>query len=441
MIDFPANPTIGQNFTAAGVTWTWDGAKWTGTVNSSGGGASISVGDVPPTNPKLGALWWDSVGGQLYLYYNDGNTIQWVPVTNQMGGAYLPLTGGFLTGALNLAADPVSALQPVTQQYFNKYPMIGDNRIINGDMRIDQRGVSTTGGAAIGYAIDRWQFGASQIGKLTWGNNSFFASAGPRGFPYFLGFVSTSAYASLATDYFRIAQIIEADMVSDFAWGAAGAQSVTLSFWATSGTTGTFSGSICNAAATRSYPFTFSLPTAATWTKIVLTIPGDTAGTWVMSGNAASLILAFDLGSGATYRGPANAWTATNYVGATGSVSIVATSGAYLFVTGVKLEIGSIATPFNRQSLAKSMADCLRYYQVVFGIAGGYNLGGSQIYNSLSYQFMRAVPSVTFVNIAYTNASGLGLGYSLNNSLYAVATITGTGAGTVTYFAILDAEL
>jgi hypothetical protein len=408
-------------------------------------GGSVVVGDAAPTTPQPGTLWWDSVGGQLYVWYVDANSSQWVIANNAAGllaSGYLALSGGTMTGPITLPGNPTAPLQTVPKQYVDALPVaMNDNRLINGDMRIDQRGVSTTGGAAIGYAIDRWQFGASQTSKLTWGNNSFFASTGPRGFPYFLGFVSTSAYASLATDYFRIAQIIEADMVSDFAWGVAGAQPVTLSFWATSGTTGTFSGSICNAAATRSYPFTFSLPTAATWTKIVLTIPGDTAGTWVMSGNAASLILAFDLGSGATYRGPANAWAATNYVGATGSVSIVATNSAYFFVTGVKLEIGSIATSFNRQSLAKSMADCLRYYQVVFAIAGGYNLTGSQVYSSLSYQFMRAVPSVTFVNIAYTNASGLGLGYSLNNSLYAVATITGTGAGTATYFAILDAEL
>jgi hypothetical protein len=440
MIDFPANPTIGQNFTAAGVTWTWDGAKWTGTVNSSGGGASISVGDVPPTNPKLGALWWDSVGGQLYLYYNDGNTIQWVPVTNQMGGAYLPLTGGFLTGALNLAADPVSALQPVTQQYFNKYPMIGDNRIINGDMRIDQRNGGASG-TAVAYTVDRWAYSGTQAARGTWGRN-FGGATGPASFPYYLQFATTvSAYTLLATDTFSFYQAVEADFISDFAWGTAAAQPVTLSFWVYSNLTGTFSGSLRNYAANRAYPFTFSIPAAATWTKIAVTIPGDTGGPWVMSGNAGALFLAFDLGSGVNFRAAAGAWTTGNIVGATGAVSVAAVASAVFLVTGVKLEVGSVATPFNRQSLAKSMADCLRYYQVVFGIAGGYNLGGSQIYNSLSYQFMRAVPSVTFVNIAYTNASGLGLGYSLNNSLYAVATITGTGAGTVTYFAILDAEL
>ena len=153
-------------------------------------------------------------------------------------------------------------------------------------------------------------------------------------------------------------------MIGDFAWGTSGAQPVTLSFWARSSLTGTFTGSLTNYAGTRSYPFTFSLPAANTWTRIVITIPGDTAGTWVMSGNCGALSVTFDLGAGANFSGPAGAWASGNFVGATGAVSVVATNAATFYVTGVKLEIGSVATPFNRQSLAKSMADCQRYYEV-----------------------------------------------------------------------------
>ena len=83
-----------------------------------------------------------------------------------------------------------------------------------------------------------------------------------------------------------------------------------------------------------------------------------------MSGNASSMYLLFDLGTGSTYRGPAGAWAGTTYNGVTGAVSVVGTNGASFSVTGVKLETGSVATPYNRQSLAKSMIDCQRYFQL-----------------------------------------------------------------------------
>ena len=152
-------------------------------------------------------------------------------------------------------------------------------------------------------------------------------------------------------------------MVSDFVWGGANAQPVTLSFWAFSSLTGMFSVVNRNAAASRAYPFTYSIPTANTWTRIVVAIPGDTSGTWTLSGNGQGVVVIFDLGSGAVYRGPAGVWAPNGYCGATGTVSVVGTNGATFYVTGVKLEIGSVATPYNRQSLAKSMADCQRYYQ------------------------------------------------------------------------------
>ena len=230
--------------------------------------------------------------------------------------------------------------------------VIGDNRIINGDMRIDQRNAGASGTAISVYTVDRWLYNTNQASKGTWGRG------GPgvgvltaTGCPYLLSFTSSSAYTSLAADVFSLQQPIEADMVSDFAWGTANAQSATLSFWVSCTLPGTFGGSIRNDTGSRSYPFSFQLP-ASVWTKIVVTIPGDTTGTWVMGGNAKSVQVCFDLGTGATARGPANAWASANYVGVTGAVSVVGTNGASLSLTGVKLEIGSVATPYNRQSLS-----------------------------------------------------------------------------------------
>jgi hypothetical protein len=273
----------------------------------------------------------------------------------------------------------------------------GDNRLINGDMRIDQRNNGASGTATGVYTVDRWAYSASQASKGTWQR---WNGASLPGFPYALNFISSSAYASAAGDNFGFYQRIEADMVSDFAWGASSAQPATLSFWVFSTLTGTFSGAIQNlpAPGTRSFPFTYSIPVASTWTKIAITIPGDTAGTWVMNGNAGGVSLIFDLGSGSTLRGPANAWASGNYWGATGSVSIVGTNAASFYVTGVKLEIGSIATPFNRQSLAKSLADCQRYYvQPAIPLSLGGNAGGANqtIFVSWSAPVtLRAAPTV-----------------------------------------------
>ena len=278
---------------------------------------------------------------------------------------------------------------------------LGDNRIINGDMRIDQRNAAA-GGTATGFTVDRWSYTGVQANKGTWQRA---ASAPVGGFPYALIFTSSSAYTPLAADTFFFAQSIEADMISDFQWGTAQAQPVTLSFWGYSSISGTFSGAIGNYAGTRGYPFTFSMPTANTWTKFAVTIPGDTAGAWVTSGNGGAMTVHFDLGSGANYRAAAGAWASANLVGATGAVNVVATNGAQFLVTGVKLEIGSIATPYNRQSLAKSMADCQRYYQT-----GPNNLWcGSTTSTGVYYIVpsfvvtMRAAPTVT---LTYNNAYG-----------------------------------
>ena len=344
-------------------------------------------------------------------------------------GAFVPIAGGTMTGDLILNRDAQVALGAATKEQVDARGA-GDNRIINGDMRIDQRNNGASGTAA-GYTVDRWQYSSNLAGKGQWqqGHNG---PVGPSGFPYNLSFKSLSAYTSAASDYFMLTQPIEADMVSDFAWGSAAAQAVTLSFWAYSTVSGAYSGAIGNAAGTRTYPFSYSIPTINTWTRIVVIIPGDTTGAWVLSGNASAGYVSFDLGCGSTYRGSANAWASASYYGATGAVSVVATNAATFYVTGVKLEIGSVATPFNRQSLAKSMADCQRYYFLNNGIffavyaAAGANFSQSVILPVT----MRASPTIAFVGPSYSNASGIGSFIISPNStaIYATATAANTAS-------------
>ena len=442
------------------------------------GSIAVDIDDNPPTGPVPGDLWFDSINAQLFIWYEDPTSAQWVIAVNQpapaippldflplAGGTLtgpltlsgnaaaplqavplqqvLPLIGGVMTGPITLAADPIAALQASTKQYVDAH-VINSNRIINGDMRIDQHrnGASGINGVGSGYIIDRWQTVGSVAAKYSVGRN-LGSLPTPPGFPYTLGFLSSSAYVSLASDYFYFCQPIEADMVSDFAWGTTNAQPVTLSFWAFSSLTGTFTGAIVNTGGTRSYPFTYLIPVANTPTKITVIIPGEIDGTWVLSGNSRSMTLIFDLGSGSTFRGPANAWASANYVGTTGAVSIVATNGATFYVTGVKLEIGNIATPFNRQSMAKSLADCQRYYirDALLG-ASSYVLGSAAFWNSsMLPTTMRAVPTMTVVGSSFTNCSTPSIAPESSGSFYisALATIT---SGATWYAAFTaDAEL
>jgi hypothetical protein len=371
---------------------------------------------------------------------NNPNGYQTAAQVTASLGAYLPLAGAAMTGPMTLAANPAAPLQPATKQYVDALPVaINDNRIINGDMRVDQRWNGASG-TAIGYTVDRWKYAASQVNKGTWGQQ-LIGSAVP-GFPYCLGVQSSSAYTSLASDFFIIDQIIEADQVSDFAWGTPSAQPVTLTFWAKCSLTGTFSGVIGNNAQTRSYPFTYSIPAANAWAKIVVTIPGDTGGTWVMSGNAGALFVVFDLGCGATYRGPAGAWASANYFGATGAVSVISINGATFYVTGVKLEIGSVATPYNRQSLAKSMIDCQRYYQTENIFVAGYNGAGAEIYTAfLLPVVMRAAPTVVYGTVTYGNTSALSTNSITQSTLTAQAAIAATGGGFAATQTTFSAEL
>jgi hypothetical protein len=416
MIDFPANPTVGQKFTAVGISWTWDGTKWSG---SAGSGATVSASDTPPANPALGTLWWDSVGGQLYIYYNDGNSSQWVIAVNYGFGLFLPIAGGTLTGPLTLSGNPVAPLQPATKQYVDALPpAAGTNRIINGDMRIDQRnnGGSITVG---GYSIDRWVWNPSVTGK---GAVQRTASINP-GFPYQYAISSSTAYTLLASDYFGISQMIEADMVSDFAWGTANAQPATLSFWVYSSITGTYSGAIENGAASRSFVFNYTIPVAGAWTKIIIPILPDTGGAWTLSGNGAGVYLFLSCGMGSTRSSSTiNAWQNGNFLSSPGAVNLMGTNGAAMGFTGVKLEVGSIATPFNRKSLSESFSDCQRYYQqgLLYSVSGAnIPLGTLVSTSTMPMTAMRAAPTMTALSNSSSN-------YTLTNLSSSSQTIGST---------------
>ena len=244
------------------------------------------------------------------------------------------------------------------------------NRIINGAMVIDQRnaGASVTPTASA-YTLDRWRAVCSLASKFSVQQNAG-AVTPPTGFQNYLGVTSLAATTLGATDQYRIDYAIEGFNVSDLDFGTANASTVTFSFRVYSSLTGSFGAVLCNGAFNRSYPFSYTIPVANTWTTITVTIAGDTTGTWAKN-NTAGMYVSFSLGVGSSLVGTANAWAASTILAPTSSVSVVGTSGATFYITGVQLEKGSTATSFDYRPYGTELALCQRYYEVSYGNAGG----------------------------------------------------------------------
>ena len=281
------------------------------------------------------------------------------------------------------------------------------NRLINGGMVIDQRnaGASVTQNTSLQYAIDRFFIYGTVTSKFT-GQRNAGSVTPPAGFTNYLGITSSSAYSVLTGDVFGTAQRIEGFNTADLAWGTASAQTVTISFWVRSSLTGTFGGALQNNAQDRSYPFTYTISAANTWEQKTVTIAGDTSGTWTTD-NSIGIGLIFGLGAGSTFSATAGAWGAGNKWTATGAVSVVGTSGATFYLTGVQLEAGAVATPFERRPYGTELALCQRYFTRfsgdgtgTSGITGGFQTSTTNSAFTLQLPVqMRSEPTFTFASL------------------------------------------
>jgi hypothetical protein len=278
------------------------------------------------------------------------------------------------------------------------------NRIINGDMRIDQRnaGASVTQTTSATYVVDRFFIYGSVASKFTAQQNAGSVTP-PAGYINYLGITSSSAYTVGASEEFWLAQRIEGLNIADLAWGTANAKTVTLSFQIYSSLTGTFGGVLKNSAGNRSYPFTYTVSSASTWTSISITVAGDTTGTWLTT-NGIGLSVIFGLGVGSTGSGTAGAWAVANYNSATGATSVVGTNGATFYITGVQLEVGSSATGFEYVDYGTQLVMCQRYCQLIgTGSIGRWNSSTQAEHGIVFKTTMRTTPSVA----AYTQSASV----------------------------------
>lgn len=340
--------------TASQTVFTPSGTYQVGFINVIRNGSQLAPADYTATNGTTVTLANPCTAGDTVV-------IEVFNLTSISGA--LPLTGGTVTGATTF--NSTVSINGANVSGFTGFK----NRIINGRMEIDQRNngasLSTASGSNF-FTVDRWKTNYSQTSKYTIQQNAGSVTP-PAGFTKYLGVTSSSAYSVLAADFFLIRQPIEGFNTADFAWGTANAATVTLSFWVRSSLTGTFGGSICNNGDTRSYPFTFTISAANTWELETITIPGDTSGTWG-TGSSAGVIITFGLGVGSTYSGTANTWSGSTFYSATGATSVVGTSGATFYITGVQLERGSNATSFEFRDYGRELILCQRYFEMSYDI-------------------------------------------------------------------------
>jgi hypothetical protein len=308
----------------------------------------VWVGDAATTPVQIagaGAGGGAAAGSDTQVQYNSSGALA--------GDADFTFNGTILTVPA-IADAQGGSIAPISS--------VMRNRIINGAMVIDQRnaGASVTP-TSFNYTVDRWFADVSVTSKFTVQQNAGSVTP-PAGFTNYLGVTSTAATSVGAGDYYAIGQIIEGFNVADLDFGKSTAKTITASFWVRSSLTGTFGGVLRNGNGTLAYPFTYTISAANTWEQKTITVAGPTTGTWLIT-NGNGLGLQFGLGVGATFSATAGSWQSGNFLGATGATSVVGTSGATFYITGVQLEVGTQATSFEYRQYGTELALCQRYFE------------------------------------------------------------------------------
>jgi len=351
------------------------------------------------------------------------------------------------------------------------------NIIINGDMSIAQRGTSVNvGNNDNGYhTIDRWLFfeSGSPTAVFTMSQDTDVPTG--QGFAKSLKMDCATAQGSLgASDLIRIEQRLEGQNLQYLKKGTSSAESLTMSFWVKSNKTGTYILELSDADNGRHIANTYTIDSASTWEKKIITFAGDTTGT-LDNDNANSLTLRWWLSAGTNFTSGtlATSWQANdNADRAVGQVNLADSTSNYINITGVQLEAGTTASDFEFLPYDVNLQRCQRYYQILADHASdGATTGsfGTGVYYSTNVVYasfptivnLRTQPTVDQVSgtdyyVFYSNADGdFFSGFSLGNSsnsryveLRNSTNVSGTGGdagffrtGNADAFIAFDAEL
>jgi hypothetical protein len=315
------------------------------------------------------------------------------------------------------------------------------NRVINGAMVLDQRnaGASVTVNNNQQFPVDRFIVQSSTSTQFT----AQQSTTAPTGFYNSLLITTSSANASA---FNAVWQRIEANNTNDLGLGTAAASTFTVSFWVRSSVTGTFGFYLQNNASSYSYVTTYTINTANTFEYKTITVVGPTAGTWLTTNNC-SLQVAWSLGGTGGTTSTLGSWQAANVYNATGSTGISNTASATFYITGVQLEAGTTASPFEYRQYGTEFVLCQRYFETSFiGGVSTTNTDGNGIISIMGFSgatttsFLgvapvqyrvskRATPTITIYDLASPRNSGalhrFQLGVSGNNNQNATVSDNG----------------
>ena len=272
------------------------------------------------------------------------------------------------------------------------------NLMINGAMLIDQRnsGSAITPTSDQTFTADRFKARLNVASKYSVQQ----VADAPSGFYNSLKVTSAAATTPGTNDYYQISTQLEGYTTDVLQQGTSAAKQYTLSFYVKSSLTGTFGGAYSNNQGDRFYAWTYTINSANTWERKSITITGATDGTWLQTTNS-GLWTYWTLGAGSGVQTTAGAWGTSFKRGPTGATDVVATSGATWQITGIQLEVGSEATPFEHRSFGDEKHLCKRYFQKNANATYSNNLtGGGTGHNYSQWWYipeMRASPTLTGV--------------------------------------------
>lgn len=347
------------------------------------------------TGPANSVLRVPSGGGKARFGAVDLS--QSAATTNQLplskGGTnknLTPVAGGILwtdsdsaevTSAGTTGQVPVSSgtTAPVWQNFQAK------NYIINGDMRIAQRGTSFVSPANSTYTLDRFVYGKNGSMTHTVSQDTDVPTVAQAGYLFTksLRLNLTAADTSIsASEYNVFTQKIEGYNFAHFAQ-----KPFTLSFWVKATTTGTYCVAFVNSGDDRTYVAEYTINSSNTWEyKTINVAASPSSGTWDYT-NGRGISLHWALASGSTYQTTANAWQTGLYLATANQVNGVNTGSTNFYITGIMLNEGTVAMPFRTfsQGISGDIEACQRYYEKSYNLItnpGTLTFEGATAWNS-----------------------------------------------------------